>query len=165
MAEKMTSQEKNVEEFDLEKNVTIVSIAKSLTGFNRINSIGAVTIPPKGKVRVSRNEILSQVQNNNIHLCGKGNGAHATYYIDDAPTRIYLGFDSEDGTVKQNVFTDEKVKDIFAIKSQPAFENAFNEAFVTDIEKEALMDALQRLKINDYARIRFAEQRTGKTMM
>lgn len=165
MAEKVTSQEKVLEEFDIEKNVTVISISEGETTFPRITTIGSVLIPPEGRTRLTRNEIISQVQTGNHLLCGTGNGAHATLFIDDAPTRAYLGFDSEDGTVTQNIFSDEKVKEVFALKTQTAFEEACRNTFTSGAEKRALIRAIKRLKINDYARIRFVEDYTGRQVM
>lgn len=51
------------EDFNLEKKVTVRSIAEWTTGFQRIETNGDVTIPPNGTVRLSRGEIISQVQN------------------------------------------------------------------------------------------------------
>ena len=160
MTEKDTAQ--NVQELNLDTKVTVRSIAGWSTGFSRIESVGDVTITPEGTTRLSRNEIISQVQNGNKLFCGlNGDGSHATLYIDDAPTRAYLDFESEDGETKQNVFSDAKVKEVFGLKTQAAFEKACKETFYTRAEKYALIQAIKRLKINDYSKIRFAEEYTG----
>lgn len=164
MAERNVSQEK-VEEFDLEKNVTVISIAECETTFPRITTIGGVLIPPEGRMRLTRNEIISQVQTGNHLLCGDGNGEHATLYIDDAPTRVYLGFESEDGSVLQNAFSEAKVKEVFALKTQNAFEDACRKSFTTHDEKTALIRTIKKLKINDFTRIRFVESYTGMQVM
>ena len=148
-------------ELNLEEKVTVRNIAGWTTGFRRIESVGDVTIPAEGTVRLSRSEIISQVQTGNRLFCGIGNGEHATLYIDDAPTRVYLNFESEDGTEKQNVFSDSKVQEVFALKTQNAFEKACQKEFITRAEKYALIQAIKRLKINDYSRICYAEEYTG----
>ena len=94
-----------------------------------------------------------------------GYGSHATLFIDDSYTREYLDFDSEDGTRKQNILTDSKVKSIFDTKNFDAFEKKFTSEIVTRAEKFAVMQAIKRLKINDYSRIRFAEKYTGYSLV
>ena len=160
MAEKKT--EKPVEEFNLDKNVVVRSIADWDTGFARILSVGDVQIPPKGQYRLSRAEIIAQSQDGNKAINGvDGKGTHATYIIDDVPTRVELGFESEDGKQKQLVFSDDLVRKVFDIKNQDKFEEAFKDAFVTRSEHIAVIEAIKRLNLNDFAKIRFAEDFTG----
>lgn len=151
-------------ELNLEQKVTIKSIAGWTTGFaRRADGIGDITIAPNGSVRLSRNEIITQVQNGNKLLSGvDGLGSHATLIIDDAPTRVECGFESEDGkTKKQLVFSEEEMTRIFSLKTQAAFERAFKEAICTRAEKYAVIEFLKQGKINDYQKIRFAENYTG----
>lgn len=151
-----------IRELDLDKKVTVRSIAPWQTTFPRRTEFGEVLIAPKGFQRLSRNEIIAQHQNGNRLFNGiDGNGSHATLFIDDEDTRKEIGFDSEDGSVKQNVFSDALVKKVFDYKTQQAFETHFKEAFVTRAEMKAAIDAIKRLKINDYSKIRFAEEYTG----
>lgn len=163
--EEMVKQEQVNEqkEMNLDAKVTVKNIAGWSVGFARIaDGFGDVTIPADGSTRLSRNEIIAQVQNSNRLLCGvDGAGSHATIYIEDAATRAYLDFDSEDGKRKQNVFSDQKVKSLFDIKKQDEFEAKFKGDIVTRAEKYAVMQAIKRLKINDYSKIRFAEEFTG----
>lgn len=153
---------KVVEELNLEEKVTVKNIANWTVGFRRKTEMeGDISIAPNGQVRLSRNEIIAQVQTDNKLFSGTdGRGSHATLLIDDEATRKELDFDSEDGKSKQLVFSDELVKNVFAIKSQSAFENTFRETFFTRAEKYAVIQAIKRLKINDYSRIRFAEKYT-----
>ena len=92
------------EELNLDQKVTV----KNIAGWS--------------STRLSRNEIISQVQNGNRLFTGTdGNGSHATLYIDDAPTRKEIGFDNEDGKDKQVVFNDVAITKVFALKTQSAF--------------------------------------------
>lgn len=159
MAEKEKAHEVQ-EELNLDAQVSVKSIAGWKTGFARLNSIGDVNITPEGVARLTRNEIISQVQNNNTLFCGIGNGEHATYYIDDKATRVYLGFENEDDKSRQNVFSDKKVEEAFK-KSENSFEKYCREEFRTRAEKYALIQAIKRLRINDYSKIRFVENYTG----
>ena len=150
------------EELNLEQKVTVKNIAGWPVGFARIDGVGDVSITAEGSTRLSRNEIISQVQNGNRLFIGiDGKGSHATIFIDDAPTRKEVGFDSEDGTEEQIVFTDALVTKVFSIKTKASFEKGFTEAFKTRAEKFAVIQAIKRLKINDYSKIRFAEDYTG----
>ena len=97
------------EELNLDAKVTVKSIAGWNTGFARkVEGIGDVNIAPNGSVRLSRNEIIGQVQSGNKLFTGvDGVGSHATLYIDDKATRIEVEFENENTT--QNVFSDSKV--------------------------------------------------------
>lgn len=155
--------EKNVqEELDLEKKVTVKNIAGWNVGFaRRVDGIGDVTIAPNGSIKLSRNEIIAQIQNGNKLFSGiDGHGSHATLYIDDAPTRLEVEFDT-DGT-PQNVLAHVSIKTLFSGKlSQVEFENKFREAVHTRAEKYAIMEQMRKAGINEYTKIRFAEQYTG----
>ena len=152
----------NEETLNLDKNVTVRSIAGWNTGFQRLASIGDVTIPPYGNTRLTANEIVMQVQNNRILFTGTdGQGSHATLYIDDDGVRKYLGFDSEDGKHKQAFLNDEAIKKLFDLKTQKTFENNFKELVQTRAEKRYAMRAIRQLGLNDYNKIRFAEDYTG----
>lgn len=153
-------------ELNLDQKVTIRSIAEWETGFSRIvDGNGDVTVVPNGTVRLSRNEIIAQVQSGNRGFTGfDGKGSHATYYIEDAPTRVEVGFETPDGKVKQQIFSDSLIKELFDIKDQADFERAFTTAIVTRAEKVASLPAIKRLGINDYSKIRFVENYTGARM-
>lgn len=158
MAEKNNEQV----ELNLEQKVTVKNIAGWTVGFARIDSIGDVTITADGSTKLSRNEIIAQVQNGNRLFTGvNGDGSHATLFIDDDATRKEVGFDSEDGKSKQLIFNDELVKQLFALKTQNTFQKNLTETIKTRAEKYAIIQAIKRLKINDYSKIRFVEDYTG----
>lgn len=152
----------NKEELKLDQKVTVRSIAGWNVGFARIEGFSDLTIAPFGTTRLSRSEIIAQVQNGNRLFTGTdGFGSHPTLIIEDAPTRVELDFESEDGSKKQLVFSDEKMKSLFALKTLNAFKKNFQEAIYTRAEKYAAITAIQRLKLNDYDKIRFVENYTG----
>ena len=152
---------KEPEELNLDAKVTVRSIADWETGFSRIaDGSGDIRIMPKGTVRLSRNEIIAQVQNGNALFGGvDGFGTHATLYIDDAPTRAEVGF--EDNGKRQLVFTNNLIKDLFKISNQAEFENEFKDSIQTRAEKMAAVRAIRDLKLNDFNKIRFVEDYTG----
>lgn len=155
--------EKNMqEELDLEKKVTVKNIAGWNVGFaRRVDGFGDVTISPNGSIKLSRNEIIAQIQNGNKLFSGiDGHGSHATLYIDDAPTRLEVEFDTD--IALQNVLAHVNLKTLFGGKlSQAEFENKFREAVHTRAEKYAIMEQMRKAGINEYTKIRFAEQYTG----
>ena len=115
-------------ELDLEKKVTVRSIAPWTTGFQRIESNGDVTIPPEGTTRIARSEIISQVQNGNRLFCGTDNrGSHATLYIDDDATRVEVEFDSPEEKRTQVIITPELVQKLFNYKTMKTFEEKLKE--------------------------------------
>lgn len=154
--------EKNIqpEELNLDTKVTVKNIAGWNVGFSRkADGYGDVNIAPNGSVRLSRNEIIAQVQNGNKLFAGvDGFGSHATIYVDDAPTRRELGFETDDS--KQIVFSNINIKKLFE-KSQKAFETEFAKLIYTRAEKYAVMEAMRKEGVNDYLKIRFAENHTG----
>ena len=154
------STTKKLEEYKPEKKVLVKSIARWTTGFQRIESNGDVTIPPMGTVRLQASEIISQVQNGNLLFNGTdGQGAHATLFIVDKPTRIEANYEDENSN--QKFVTKELIKNIFDETSQEDFENKIKDSVVTRAEKALLMSIIKSLKLNDYQRIAFCEDYTG----
>ena len=153
----------NKKELNLDAKVTVRNIAGWNVGFARIaDGYGDVTITPDGSTRLSRNEIIAQAQSGNKLFVGTdGAGSHATIYIDDVDTRVWLEFESEDGSRKQEIFTDAKVKSLFETKSQSSFEKKVPALICTRAEKYAAMQAVKRLGLNDYSKIRYLEKYTG----
>lgn len=160
--ENITVEESPVEveeDFNLEKKVTVRSIAEWTTGFQRIETNGDVTIPPNGTVRLSRGEIISQVQNGNLLFTGiDGQGSHATLYIEDKPTRIEADFETESSP--QNVINKEHIDNLFNIKSMKDFESTLHSMVVTRAEKYAIMGFIRKGNFNDYNKVRAVENYT-----
>ena len=154
-----------IKELNMEQKVTVKSIASWTTGFRRIESSGDVTIPPKGDIRLSRSEIISQVQNGNRLFSGiDDRGSHATLYVDDEDTRKELEFDYVDDdkkVCKQLVLTSDAVKKMFDLKTVKAFEKRLQELIVTKAEKSAIIDIIKKEKLNDHEKIRIVENYTG----
>lgn len=150
-------------EINLDEKVTVKNLAGWEVSFSRkTEGIGDVLINPNGSYRLSRNEIIAQVQSGNRLFSGTdGLGSHATIFIDDAPTRKEVGFESEDGKTKQKIFSDKLVQKLFGYATQANFENAVQTFIVTRAEKYAIIEAVKRLKLNDYSKIRFIEKYTG----
>lgn len=148
-------------ELDLDKKVTVKNIAGWSVTFRRLCDIGDVIITADGSIKLSRNEIISQIQNGQTLFTGRnGDGSHPTLFIDDEETRLEVGFDKEDGT-KQVVFSDDVITKLFALKNIETFKKNFRKAIKTRAEKHAAIKAIKKLSLNDYAKIRFVEDYTG----
>lgn len=147
-------------DLNLDAKVTVRNLAGWDVTFSRLQEgVGDVIIVANGQQRLSRNEIAAQVNNNNTLFSGwDGHGSHATLYIDDAPTRKWVGF--EENGKHQKIFTQELVKKLFAMP-QHTYEEKLPVYIRTRAEKYALMETIKKLNLNDYAKIVFASNYTG----
>lgn len=154
--EKSTSKS----EVRLDEKVMVRSIAMWNTGSTRVTSNGDISIPAKGSVLLSREEIIAQAQNGNKLLSGIDDvGSHATWYIEDEYTRKELSFDI--GIKKQTFLTADAIQKIFELKTQKSFEDNIQKSVVTRAEKAFLMDSIKTLKLNDYEKIAYCIEYTG----
>lgn len=148
------------EDIRLDKKISVKSIAPWNTGSTRKTTNGDISIPAKGTVLLTREEVIAQAQNGNKLLTGiDGLGSHATWYIDDNYTREELSFDL--GSKKQTILTQDTIKKIFELKTQKAFEENIKKAVATRAEKAYLMDNIKTLGLNDYQKIAFCIEHTG----
>ena len=157
-----TENIEKVESVNMDQKITVRSIAGWPTGFKRIETTGDVTIPKQGSVRLTRSEVIAQVQSGNKLFTGTDDrGSHATLYIDDEPTRLEVEFDSKEEKRMQQVLNDEVVQKLFSYKTLKTFEERMKEAIVTRAEKYAIVQMISKLKLNDHEKIRIVEQYTG----
>lgn len=144
---------------DLDKSVVIHNIAGWNVTFALRNREGDVLLTKKSKQRLPRNEIQAQIYNGNKLFSGTdGQGSHATIYIEDKATRVWLGFETADEP--QIIFTDDVAKKLFSM-SQSEFERELPNYVATSAEKYALNEAIERLGFNDYHKIVYASKYTG----
>lgn len=155
--------EKPVEEDNrLDKKINVRSIAPWITGAPRVTTNGDISVPPKGTVLLSREEVIAQAQNGNRLINGTDSvGSHATWYIDDVFTRSELSFDIPDENKSQIFLTKNIVKEIFTIKSQKDFESEIENRVVTRAEKAYLIECIKEFNFNDYRKIDFCIRYTG----
>ena len=140
----------------LDDKVLVTSIAPWQTGFARKLSTGDITFAPNGVQRLSREEIIAQIQDNNRLFTGiDGRGSHATLYVHDDYVLNEVDFDN------QSILDDVTVKNIYTQYSGKDFEDAIKAAVVTRAEKYALIMIIRKLKLNDYAKNRCCEDYTG----
>ncbi len=148
------------EDLNLDVKVTLRNLAGWDVTFSKLHDgYGDVIIVANGQTRLSRNEINAQIDNGNKLLTGiDGQGSHATVVIDDEATRRWVGFDTEERP--QKVFNEKMVLDMFAMK-QSDYEDAVHANIQTRAEKYAFIEAIKKLKLNDYAKMVFASNYTG----
>jgi len=147
---------------NLDEKVVVRNIANWNVAFAKIDTPGDLLVSPNGLTRLTRNEIIAQVNSGNKLFTGiDGYGSHATLIIDDAPTREEVGFDSTDEDRKQVCFSEARIKQLFAIKNIDKFEDEFTQAIVTRAEMYAAVQAIKKLRLNDYSKICFVEDYTG----
>lgn len=148
---------------NIHENISVKNLTSFPVGFRRLNSNGEVNFPANTSIIVDRSEVISQVQSGSILFCGRNrDGSHPYLYIDDKETRIYLGLETEE--VAQDIVDEKKIKDAFALKTNKAFEKAIAEIATNFNEKKMLIEAVKKLEINDYARIKLVEQYTGMSI-
>lgn len=156
-AEEKVVKNKEPEEFKLDKLVAIKNLSDSTLSFRRQqDGQGDVKIAPGGQYLISRNELKAQVDSNNNLISGiDGMGAHASIFIDDEPTRRWLGFEF-DGK-PQEIFSYDLVRKLFDMP-QKEFEQELPKKIRTRAEKSALMKAIDELELNDYRKIIFSSK-------
>lgn len=144
------------EELNLDTKVSVINIAPWPVYFAGILDNKSYKIPANGKIRMSRGEIIAQANESNRLFTGLDSfGSHATLYIDDAPCRNELGY--QDGIT----FSDKKMQDLFSIKDDKKFQEKFKKEITLRAEMCAAVDAVKRLNLNDYRKIKFIESYTG----
>ncbi|MEK4006346.1 hypothetical protein [Paenibacillus sp. FSL H3-0333] len=148
------------ESINLEEKVSVKNLCGWDVYFSRINSLGDVKVASKGIVRLSREEIQSQIYNGNKLFTGKdGNGSHARLYVDDKVTRVLIGFDDDSNV--QKVLDKPALMDIFKIKGKKEFETTIQSSVDTQAEKFAAMEYAKEINFNDLAKVKFLEEYTG----
>lgn len=157
-----TTKNDQSEELNMDQKVTVRNLAGWTVGFRRIETQGDVTIPKEGTVRLSRSEIISQIQSGNRLFIGiDDRGSHATLYIEDEPTRLEVEFDSKEDKRIQLILNSDLVKKLFDYKTMKIFEDKLHEYVITRAEKFAITQIIKKLKLNDHEKIRIIENYTG----
>ena len=160
------------DELDLSERVAVRNIADWKVSFTRFidapggNDTSGIIIPAHGVYQLTRNEIVAQVNDGRKFFAGTdGQGSHATLYIEDKATRVYLQFETED--TEQNIFTEKALAKIFKIKKQEEFEEAYKNLCQTRAEKMASIKTIKEDMskdgdtFNDFRKVYFIEKLTG----
>lgn len=147
---------------NMDEKVSVRNLCDWSVSFKRIDVMGDVLINANTTVRLPRGEIISQAQSGNNMFTGTdGKGSHARVYIEDKDTRIELDFEDAENKKSQLIVDDNKIKDIFAIKTKTAFEKAVNENIITNAEKAKIVNAVKRFKFNEFDKIQYIQKYTG----
>lgn len=150
---------------NMDEKITVRNLCEWTVSFKRLDDKGDVLINANTTARLPRSEVISQVQSRNTLFSGTdGLGSHARIYIEDKDTRVELDFEDTDGKKTQFIVDDNKIKELFAIKTKSAFEKAVREAVVTNAEKSKLVSAVKKLKFNEYDKITFIQEYTGMSV-
>ena len=137
--------------------VKVTNLAPWPVYFSRKLNNGDVKVPANGTIPLERTEVEAQYYDNNRLFTGTdGHGAHAHLIVDDAELRKQFEIPEE-----QLVLTDELLDKVFAYKSQSTYTAKIDELVVQDYERHRLIDYIQRKKVNDFAKVRYAEQVAG----
>lgn len=147
---------------DANKKVTLKNLTNWNLTFKRINTLGDVIIPPKGKITMLSDEVTAQIYNNNRLFTGDdGKGSHARIFIDDEEIRYEAEFESKENKKEQEILTDEKLKEIFSLKTLVSFKKNIQEKVKSQAEKAKVIEYAKLYKINDHDKIEFLEKYTG----
>lgn len=147
-----------MKEINMDEKVTVLNLAPWNVGFPNSFGKGDTCFSPSAKLRVRREEIVEQVSSGNRLFGLDEYGSHATLYIEDADTRKYLEFDSEDGKRTQTVISKEKIEKWFELKTLSAFEKNIKENVKTRAEKSFLLKAIKDLKLDSHEKIEFCKE-------
>jgi len=148
-------------EIRMEDKVTIRSIAPWYTSTPRVTSVGDIRIPPRGTMRVTREEAIALGQSRRKLICGlDGRGSHATWYIEDDFTREELDFENKQEGRLQSFLTVGIIKKMFEIPSIQQFKNKLEDLVATRAEGVMLLEVIRDSKINDYDKVRTCESHT-----
>lgn len=146
---------------DFDKRSFIKNLCPWAVSFKLQNSNGEVYLEANQKIAINNGEIVTLVENGNVLFVGTGNGNHARIYIENEELRKYVGFESEDGKVKQFVLNDEECQRILSYKTFSVFKEHVENEIVANHEKHKIIQYARKIKLNDYDRISFLEEYTG----
>ena len=150
---------------NMDEKISVRNLCEWTVSFKRQDVVGDVLINANTTMRLPRGEVISQVQSgNNLFSGTDGVGSHARIYIEDKATRVELDFEDEEGKKPQLIVDDNKIKELFTIKTKNAFEKAVKEAVVTNAEKAKLAGGVKKFKFNEFDKIQFIQEYTGMSV-
>lgn len=147
---------------DANKKVTLKNLTSWDLTFKRINTLGDVIIPARGKIAMLSEEVMAQIYNNNRLFVGDdGKGSHARIFIEDEEIRCEAEFENKQSKKNQDILTDEKLKEIFSLKTLVSFKKNIQEKIKSQAEKAKVIEYAKTHKINDHDKIEFLQEYTG----
>jgi len=146
-------------ELDLMKRVAIRNTTNIDTYFKYVLKNADAKVAKKSKLSISVEEILAQCDAGNPSFVGRNrDGSHATFYIEDPDVRTHLGFESEDGKIKQDIIDEQAILNLFDLASLSTFVTQLKSKVVTMGEKQTLRDIIGSGKVNAHDRIEVAKR-------
>lgn len=149
---------------DLDKRSKVTNLCPWAITFILPNSGGEVRIEGNKSTTINNGELVTMKDNNNVMLCGTGDGNHARLYVDNPDFREYVGFDDTETKQKQFILIPEECEKICALKTDSAFKKNVEEKIVLEHEKAIIMSYCRKSKFNDYHKIEFLQEYTGLKM-
>ena len=142
---------------DLSRRVTIRNTTNIDTYFRYALKDADAKVAKKARLSISVEELIAQADNANPDFVGYNrDGSHATFYIEDKEMRVYLGFETDDGKVKQEVIDEQAIIDLFDAANLTTFINQLKSKVVTPGEKQTLRDIIASDKVNAHDKIELA---------
>lgn len=155
--EKLKYTKPNMDSYTTVRSLTSWALHFSIPGMKADK-----VISPFGTIDLLNREIKLCCDNNNAFFVGIGKGDHARVFVEDDNVRIFCGLDSEDGSRKQNIISDEKCKKLFDYKNQASFEKNIKQEIITEHEKDYIMNYARKNKVNDFDKISYLESYCSK---
>jgi len=147
---------------DLDKRSKIINLCPWAVSFVLPNSNSEIILDANKTITINNGELVTLAENHNVMFWGTENGNHARIYVDNDEFRKYVGFDDPENKMTQFVLTNEECQKILDLKTDKPFEKNVKEKIVLEHEKAIFMEYCKKNKLNDYGRIQFLEEYTGK---
>ena len=147
---------------DSNKKIILQNLTSWDLTFRRINTLGDVIIPAKGKITMMSDEVMAQIYNNNRLFVGEdGKGSHARIFIEDEEIREEAEFESKENKQKQEVLNKDQLKSLFEIGTLQYFKKKVQEKVKSQAEKAKIVEYAKLNNINDHDKIDFLQKYTG----
>ena len=146
---------------DMDKRSKVTNLCPWAITFTLPNSGGEVRIEGNKSTTINNGELVTMKDNNNVMLCGTGDGNHARLFVDNPEFREYVGFDNSENKQKQFILIPEECEKICSLKTDSVFKKHVEKKVLLEHEKAIFMDYCKKSKFNDYNRIMFLEEYTG----
>ncbi len=160
--ETQTQQKPTYTPPNMDSYSTVQNLADNDIYFSLVQG-GDILLKANGYRDMLNRDIVSLCNNSNVFFVGTdGRGANARIYIQNPELRVYVGFDSQDGKFIQQVLTDEVCQEILDSKTQKQFEKVVKEKIISYHEKVHIINYARKIKLNDFEKISFLEEYTGK---
>ena len=150
---------------DLDKRSKVTNLCPWPITFTLPNSNGELRIEGHKSTTINNGELVTMKDNNNVMLCGTGDGNHARLFVDNPEFREYVGFENKETNTKQFVLISEECEKICALKTDSVFQKHIQEKVLLEHEKAIFMDYCRKNNFNDYKRILFLEEYTGTKLI